>query len=274
MRLSFTKMHGAGNDFVVLDATRTPFALDAAQVRRLADRRLGVGADQVLVVEPARAADADFAYRIFNGESGEEVEQCGNGARCFVRFVREHALSDKPELVVDTMNRRIVLHDADDEERVAVDMDVPAFDGAPLALELDFGGGTAQPDRVDLWLVSMGNPHAIQFVADVEAAPVARQGPAIERHPRFPAGVNAGFAQIVSRHAIRLRVHERGAGETLSCGTGACAAAACAIRIGLADSPVEVQTRGGTLTIEWPGEGHPLVMVGPAETVYEGAIEL
>ncbi len=272
MRQPFTKMHGAGNDFVVLDATRTPFALDAAQIRRLADRHLGVGADQVLVVEPPRAADADFAYRIFNGASGGEVEQCGNGARCFVRFVREHALSDKPELVVDTMNRRLVLHDAE-EGRVAVDMDVPAFDGdAPVGLDL--ATGAAGADHVDVWRVSMGNPHAVQFVADVDAAPVERQGPAIERHPRFPGGVNAGFAQVVSRHALRLRVHERGAGETLSCGTGACAAAACAIRIGLADSPVEVETRGGTLTIEWPGVGHPLVMIGPAETVYEGAIEL
>ena len=286
MRVRFTKMQGAGNDFVVLDGTRARLDLDAAQVRRLGDRRFGVGADQILVVDRATSPGVDFGYRIFNGGSGDEVEHCGNGARCFVRYVRDKGLADKSTLVVETMNRRLELR-LQDDGRVTVDMGAPDFDplhvpfditwlaprasDAGLALwPLELGGGKT----VDVGVVSMGNPHAVQIVADVDAAPVASQGPAIEKHVRFAKGVNAGFMQIVSRASIRLRVWERGAGETLACGTGACAAVAVGIRLGLLDAVVDVATRGGGLTIEWQGGTAPVLMTGPAETVYEGEIEL
>ena len=286
MRVRFTKMQGAGNDFVVLDATRAPLALDDAQMRALADRRFGVGADQILVVEKAPNAEVDFGYRIFNGGSGDEVEHCGNGARCFVRYVRDKGLTDKSTLAVETMNRRLVLRLRDDG-RVTVDMGPPDFDPASLPFDntwaasrstgsgfalwpLELEGGR----KVELALVSMGNPHAVQIVADVDAAPVASDGPRIEKHPRFPRGVNAGFLQVVSRGAVRLRVWERGAGETLACGTGACAAVAAGIRLGLLDPRVDVETRGGRLTIEWKGASAPVLMTGPAETVFEGEIEL
>jgi diaminopimelate epimerase len=286
MRVRFTKMQGAGNDFVVLDATRAPFALDGAQIRRLADRRFGVGADQVLVVENARQPGADFGYRIFNGATGEEVEQCGNGARCFVRFVRERGLTDKTSVVVDTMERRLELSMQPDG-RVTVDMGAPSFD--PLHVPFDTtwlaprvrdGGFPLWPVEigagrtVEVAVVSMGNPHAVQLVADVDSAPVAEQGPLLERHARFARGVNAGFLQVVTRDAARLRVWERGAGETLACGSGACAAVAVGIRLGLFDPRVDVETRGGRLTIEWSGEHAPVWMTGPAETVFEGEIEL
>ena len=290
MRVSFTKMQGAGNDVVVLDATRTPFALNAEQLKKLGDRRFGVGADQILVVEPATRAGADFGYRIFNGADGGEVEHCGNGARCFVRYVREKGLSEKKVLVVDTLNRRLALS-AQPDGRFTVDMGVPDFEathvpfdssglqprepGAGLATwPLEGVGGEPDGGRVDVAVVSMGNPHAVQIVVDVEAAPVATQGPRIEAHRRFAEGVNAGFMQIVSRSAVRLRVYERGAGETLACGTGACAAVAVGIRLGLLDARVDVETRGGTLTIDWPGGNSNLLMTGPAETVFEGEIEL
>jgi diaminopimelate epimerase len=286
MRLRFTKMQGAGNDFVLLDATRAPVDLDPVQLRRLADRRFGVGADQILIVEPSATAGVDFRYRIFNGASGDEVEQCGNGARCFVRFVRGRGLSDKKTLVVETMNRRLELR-AQDDGRVTVDMGAPDFEPlhvpfdttwlAPRSIEsglplwpVEIGEGRT----VTLAVVSMGNPHAVQIVADVDAAPVATHGPLLERHARFARGVNAGFMQVVARDAIRLRVFERGAGETLACGTGACAAVAVGIRLGLLDTKVDVETRGGRLTIEWAGEGAPVLMTGPAETVFEGEIEL
>jgi diaminopimelate epimerase len=285
MRVRFTKMQGAGNDFVVLDATRAPLTLDDAQMRALADRRFGVGADQILVVEKAPNAEVDFGYRIFNGGSGDEVEHCGNGARCFVRYVRDKGLTDKSTLAVETMNRRLVLRLRDDG-RVTVDMGPPDFDPASLPFDntwaasrtesgfalwpLELEGGR----KVELALVSMGNPHAVQIVADVDAAPVASDGPGIEKHPRFPRGVNAGFLQVVSRGAVRLRVWERGAGETLACGTGACAAVAAGIRLGLLDPRVEVETHGGRLTIEWQGGTAPVLMTGPAETVFEGEIEL
>ncbi len=286
MRLRFTKMQGAGNDFVLLDATRAPLDLDAAQLRRLADRRFGVGADQILIVEPSAAPGVDFRYRIFNGASGDEVEQCGNGARCFVRFVRARGLTDKKTLAVETMNRRLELREQADG-RVTVDMGAPDFEPlhvpfdttglAPRSVEsglplwpVELGAGRS----VALAVVSMGNPHAVQVVADVDAAPVATEGPLLERHARFARGVNAGFMQVVARHAIRLRVFERGAGETLACGTGACAAVAVGIRLGLLDAKVDVETRGGRLTIEWSGEGAPVLMTGPAETVFEGEIEL
>jgi diaminopimelate epimerase len=286
MKLRFTKMQGAGNDFVLLDATRAPIALDGAQMRRLADRRFGVGADQVLVVEKSGKPGVDFRYRIFNGASGDEVEQCGNGARCFVRFVREHGLSDKKTLVVETMNRRLELR-AQDDGRVTVDMGAPDFDPAHVPLDITWLAPQGAESGLPLWpielgagrtvevaVVSMGNPHAVQFVAAVDSAPVATQGPLIEKHVRFARGVNAGYLQIVGRDAVRLRVFERGAGETLACGTGACAAVAAGIRLGRLDRRVEVETRGGHLTVEWAGGEAPVLMTGPAETVFEGEIEL
>jgi diaminopimelate epimerase len=286
MRVRFAKMQGAGNDFVVLDATRAPFALDAAQLKTLADRRLGVGADQILVVEKAARPDVDFRYRIFNGGSGDEVEQCGNGARCFVRFVRERGLTDKKTIAVETMNRRLELRQQDDG-RVTVDMGAPDFDPAHVPFDITWLAPRGRDGGLPLWpielgegrtvevaVVSMGNPHAVQIVADVDAAPVAEQGPLIERHVRFARGVNAGFVQVLARDRIRLRVFERGAGETLACGTGACAAVAVGIRLGLLAPRVDVATRGGVLTIEWAGGGAPVLMTGPAETVFEGEIEI
>ncbi|HET6801119.1 MAG TPA: diaminopimelate epimerase [Casimicrobiaceae bacterium] len=269
--LSFTKMEGLGNDFVVIDATRTPFALQPSEIRLLADRRFGVGCDQVLVVEPARG-DADFRYRIFNADGGE-VEQCGNGARCFVVFVREHRLTQRREIRVETAGGLIVPRLEDDGE-VTVDMGVPRFDAASVP----FIGGTGAIDEpldvdgtpVTVSVLSMGNPHAVQRVDDIEAAPVATQGPRIEHHPRFPRRVNAGYMQVVDRATIRLRVHERGAGETLACGTGACAAVVVGRRHGWLDERVRVITRGGNLTIDWAGDGRAVTMKGPARTVFEG----
>ena len=270
-KLRFTKMEGLGNDFVVVDATRTPFALAAADIRRLADRRFGVGCDQMLVVEPAQQG-ADFRYRIFNADGGE-VEQCGNGARCFVVFVREHGLTAKREIRVETAGGLIVPRLEDDGE-VSVDMGVPRF--APGDIPFIGGSGAiVEPldvdgSRIEISAVSMGNPHAVQVVDDVDTAPVATQGPLIERHPRFPARVNAGYMQVVDRATIRLRVFERGAGETLACGTGACAAVVAGRRRGLLDERVLVHTRGGALTIRWAGEGSRVVMKGPARSVFEG----
>ena len=286
MRVRFTKMQGAGNDFVLLDATRAPLDLSLAQMQKLADRRFGVGADQVLVVEPARHVGIDFGYRIFNGGSGDEVEHCGNGARCFVRYAREHGLTDKTTLVVETMNRRLELRMRADG-RVTVDMGAPDFDPAHLYFDTTWLAPRAADAGLPLWplelgeglrvevaLVSMGNPHAVQIVADVDAAAVGAHGPRVEKHVHFARGVNAGFMQIVSRQAIRLRVFERGAGETLACGTGACAAVAVGIRLGLLDAEVEVETHGGMLDIEWQGGTSTVLMTGPAETVFEGEIEL
>ena len=263
--IAFTKMQGAGNDFVVLDATRAPFALSRDQLRRLADRHFGVGCDQVLVVEPATRPGADFRYRIFNADGGE-VEQCGNGARCFVKFVHGKGLTQKREIRVETPGGMIAPRLEDDGE-VSVDMGPPQLE-SPLVQPLEVAG-----TRVELAILSMGNPHAVQLVAEVEAAPVATQGPLLERHRRFPQRVNAGYMQVVDRHAIRLRVFERGAGETLACGTGACAAAVSGIARGLLDSPVRVQMRGGTLTIAWAGGDNAVWMKGPAKTVFEGSIE-
>ena len=272
MKLRFTKMHGLGNDFVVLDGIAQKVDLTAAQYRRLADRRLGVGCDQVLVVERATRPDVDFRYRIFNADGGE-VEQCGNGARCFVNFVRDHGYTRAKRIRVETSGGIIVPEVVDGGE-VTVDMGVPRF--APA--EIPFAGGTeavVQPidvegEAVAITAVSMGNPHAVQAVADVDRAPVLTQGPRLEHHPRFPQRVNAGYMQVVDRATIRLRVWERGAGETLACGTGACAAAVAGILRGLLDSPVRVETRGGWLTIGWPGPGASVTMTGPATTVFEG----
>jgi len=264
--IAFTKMEGAGNDFVVLDATRAPFALSREQVRRLADRHFGVGCDQVLVVEQASRPEADFRYRIFNADGGE-VEQCGNGARCFVKFVHGKGLTGKREIRVETLGGMIAPRLEEDGE-VSVDMGPPRLE-SPLVQPLEVDG-----TRVELAILSMGNPHAVQLVADVEAAPVATQGPLLERHKRFPQRVNAGYMQVVDRHSIRLRVFERGAGETLSCGTGACAAAVSGIARGLLQSPVRVQTRGGTLTIAWAGGDNAVWMKGPAKSIFDGTIDL
>ncbi len=271
-RLFFTKMQGLGNDFVVLDATRDGIDLDAAAIRRLADRHFGVGCDQVLLVEKPARSDADFRYRIFNAD-GEEVEQCGNGARCLLKFVRAHGLTDKRTIRVETAGGIIEPSLADDGQ-VTVDMGRPVFRPA----EIPYIGGSesvVEPFELDgetimVSVLGLGNPHAVQQVEDIGAAPVTSQGPRIEMHPRFPNRVNAGYMQVVDRVNIRLRVWERGAGETLSCGTGACAAAVAGIRRRLIDSPVRVATRGGVLTIAWEGGGSPVMMTGPAETVFEG----
>ena len=280
MKLSFSKMQGAGNDFVVLDATRQPIALNASQVRHLADRRFGVGADQVLLVEPAPSPDVDFRYRIFNNTGGE-VEHCGNGARCFLRYVRDKGLTQKNTVRVQTVNRVLELHQQDDG-RVTVDMGAPDFE--PHQIPFDTAGLKARREGLmDFWavapefelgVVSMGNPHAVQRVSDVETAAVASDGPLVEQHARFAQQVNAGFMQVLSRQAIKLRVYERGAGETLACGTGACAAVAVGIRAGWLGPRVDVQTRGGLLTIEWAGEESPVKMTGPAEFVFDGEITL
>ena len=292
MQLRFTKMEGAGNDFVMLDGTGAPLALSEAQVRRLADRRFGIGADQVLVVERSATPGVDFRYRIYNGGSGDEVEQCGNGARCFARFVRARGLTDKRTLRVETSSSLLELR-LQDDGRVTVDMGAPMFEAArvpfdPSGLEADSveAAGAASGDGFALWpldvgdqtvdvvVLSMGNPHAVHIVESVDSAPVESLGPSIERDPRFPNGVNVGFMQIVDRGHIRLRVHERGAGETLACGTGACAAVVAGIRLGLLDRSVEVEARGGRLTIEWPDSAASVLMTGPATTVFEGEIEL
>lgn len=283
VKLRFTKMQGAGNDFVMLNGIAQPFALDRDRLRRLADRRFGVGADQILVVERAARAGVDFRYRIFNADGGE-VEQCGNGARCFVKFVRDQKLTDRAVIRVETRGGIIEPRlEADGE--VTVDMGAPRFE--PAQIPFDAHGLVARAAHGErLWpltvaggerwvgVVSMGNPHAVQIVDDVETAPVATEGPQIEQHPRFAQRVNAGYLQVVDRHAIRLRVWERGVGETLACGTGACAAVVSGIRRGELDSPVAVHTRGGRLRIAWQGDAHPVLMTGPAEKVFEGEIEL
>jgi diaminopimelate epimerase len=284
MKLRFTKMHGAGNDFVVLDATRTPLALSPPQLRHLADRRFGVGADQILVVEGSSTPGIDFRYRIFNSDGGE-VEQCGNGSRCFVRYVREHGLTDQRTIRVETVNNVLELREQDDG-RVTVDMNRPIFELAQVPFDAqglaprELHGFALWPlalgdgDTVEVAVLSMGNPHAVQRVSDIERAPVAAEGPQIESHERFPRRVNAGFMEVVSRDHIRLRVYERGAGETLACGTGACAAVVAGIRLGWLDHKVDVDMRGGRLTVEWAGGDAPVLMTGPAQTVFEGEIEL
>jgi diaminopimelate epimerase len=308
MRLPFTKMQGAGNDFVVLDGTRAPLALSPAQLRHLGDRRLGVGADQILLVERSATPGVDFGYRIFNGATGNEVQHCGNGARCFVRFVHDKGLTTKRSVRVQTVNRVLELHLADDG-RVTVDMGPPSL----VHAEIPFDGSGLKPrseGEFELWplagtevaVLSMGNPHAVLRVADVDTAPVATLGPRIETHARFAQRVNVGFLQVLSRSEVRLRVFERDAGETLACGTGACAAVVAGVLLGWLDRRVEVHTRGGDLLIEWPHAEAPadasaddgydergdapraapaaeapdasVRMTGPATTVFEGEIEL
>ncbi|MFL9870124.1 diaminopimelate epimerase [Paraburkholderia megapolitana] len=285
MKLKFTKMHGAGNDFVVLDGITQPLDLTATQVRALADRHFGIGADQLLLVEKPTIDGVDFRYRIYNCDGGE-VEHCGNGARCFVKFVRDAGLTDKSSVRVQVQNGIITLTMQANGE-VVVDMGSPIFEPARVPFDASGLDGRREGDDT-LWpldvngatrwisAVSMGNPHAVQVVDDTEAFAVATDGPIIEHHPRFPQRVNAGFMQIVGRREINLRVYERGAGETLACGTGACAAVAAGIRRGLLDSPVTVHTHGGALTISWDRtqNGAPLLMAGPAVTVFAGEIEL
>jgi diaminopimelate epimerase len=287
MHIRFTKMQGAGNDFVVLDETRGRLGLSTAQYRWLADRHFGVGADQILTVRPAPAPDIDFEYVIHNAD-GAEVEQCGNGARCFARYVRERGFTDKDRLRVQTLGG-VIEPQLTADGRVTVDMGSPVFDLPRIPFDpagllpvplgdwqqwpLDLSGpGLAA--TVLIAVLSMGNPHAVQLVDDVDAAPVLVQGPLIEHHPRFARRVNAGFMQVQDRANIRLRVWERGAGETLACGTGACAAVVAGIRLGLLDARVNVQTHGGLLSIEWAGGASTVRMTGPASTVFEGEIDV
>jgi diaminopimelate epimerase len=287
MRLRFSKMQGAGNDFVVLDETRGRLSLTTAQYRQLADRHFGVGADQILSVRPSPAPGIDFEYVIHNADGGE-VEQCGNGARCFARYVADKGRAQGDRIRVQTLSG-VIEPRLNADGRVTVDMGRPVFDlaavpfvAAGLSPHRDGAwekwhlalGTYAESDIVAVAVLSMGNPHAVQEVKDVDHAPVTRQGPQIEHHPRFPKRVNAGFMEILDRRSIKLRVWERGAGETLACGTGACAAVVAGIRLGQLDARVDVQTRGGLLTIEWAGGDAPVLMTGPAVTVFEGEIEL
>jgi len=281
MRIRFTKMHGAGNDFVVLDETRERLNLSTAQYRFLADRHFGVGADQILSVRPAPQADVDFEYLIHNADGGE-VEQCGNGSRCFVRFVREQGLTEKTQVRVKVHGGLIVLNELPDG-RVRVDMGPPVLDVPQVPFDANYAKAIqantwqltlSNGDTPQVGVVSMGNPHAVQLVEDITTSAVLTQGPLIEHHPAFPHRVNAGFMQIMSRGEVRLRVFERGAGETLACGTGACAAVVTGIRWGLLDEQVLVHTRGGDLSIAWAGEGHSVWMTGPAVTVFRGEIDI
>ncbi|KZT15725.1 diaminopimelate epimerase [Acidovorax sp. GW101-3H11] len=288
MQIRFTKMQGAGNDFVVLDETQGRLGLSAAQYRFLADRHFGVGADQILTVRPSPAEGIDFEYVIHNADGGE-VEQCGNGARCFARFVHDKGLTGKDQIRVQTQSG-VIAPRLTADGRVTVDMGRPEFD--PAKVPFDASGlvpvaqglgqkwplppdGKALSAIVLVAIVSMGNPHAVQLVDNVDTAPVQETGPLIESHPRFPQRVNAGYLQIVDRAHVRLRVFERGVGETLACGTGACAAVAAGIRLGLLDPEVQVDTRGGRLTIAWSGqEADSVFMTGPATTVFEGQIDI
>ena len=287
MQISFTKMQGAGNDFVVLDETKHRLKLSTAHYRFLADRHFGIGADQILTVRPSPAPGIDFEYVIHNAD-GAEVEQCGNGARCFARFVRDQGLTDKDRLRVQTLGG-VIEPQLTPDGRVTVNMGAPVF----ALADIPFDSHGLAPQASGSWekwtlahteqamlapvfvaLVSMGNPHAVQVVDDVDTAPVLAQGPWIEHHPCFPKRVNAGFMQVIDRRHIRLRVYERGAGETLACGTGACAAVVAGVRLGLLDPRVDVQTRGGTLTISWADEASPVMMTGPAMSVFRGEITL
>jgi diaminopimelate epimerase len=275
MELRFTKMHGLGNDFVVFDAISQSVALTPEQYRFVADRHFGVGCDQILLVERS-SGDADFRYRIFNSD-GSEVEQCGNGARCFVRFVHDKGLTDKKQIRVETKSG-IIVPRLEDDGQVTVDMGAPRFVPADIPFLTDKQATTyllsVGAKIVEISALSMGNPHAVQVVDNVERAPVAHDGPLVEGHPSFPQRVNAGFMQVVDRGHIKLRVYERGAGETLACGTGACAAVVAGITRGLLDHRVRVTTRGGDLTIGWAGDRHPVLMTGPAVSVFEGVLRL
>lgn len=276
MRLEFTKMQGVGNDFVVLDAVHQRVSLDPTLARRIADRHFGVGCDQILVIEPARNANTDFYYRIYNAD-GNEVQHCGNGARCFLKYVRDHGLTTKSELRVETL-AGVIVPKLEADGQVTVDMGAPEFAPEKIPFAADRQAPTYRLEvdgrPVEISALSMGNPHAVQLVDDVDLAPVQTQGPLIERHPCFPERVNAGYMEVVDRHHIKLRVYERGAGETLACGTGACAAVVAGIARGYLESPVTVRARGGSLAIAWAGGRQSVMMTGPAETVFEGAIDI
>lgn len=276
MLVRFTKMHGLGNDFVVLDLVTQRIKLNPSIVRKLGDRNFGVGFDQLLIVEPPTTPDVDFRYRIYNSD-GSEVENCGNGARCFAKFVRDKRLTGKDEIAVETANGRAVLKIREDRQ-VEVDMGAPRLNPADVPFEADTAAAT-YPIEVDgetyeISAVSMGNPHGVLVVDDVDTAPVEVLGPQLEPHARFPQKANIGFMQIVSRSEICLRVYERGAGETKACGTGACAAVVAGIQRGLLDSTVKAQLTGGELEISWTGGDAPVIMTGPATTVFEGQIFL
>jgi diaminopimelate epimerase len=276
MQLEFTKMHGLGNDFIVIDAINQSVSLTGEQVRLLADRHLGIGCDQLLLVEKATSGEADFRYRIYNADGGE-AGQCGNGARCFMRFVHEQGLSDKSELQVETAGGPLLLIREDDGQ-ITVNMGIPRLQPGEIPFDAP-AFATRYPLQVadqelEIAAVSMGNPHAVLLVDDIDSAPLAELGPAIENHPRFPQRVNAGFMQIVDRHTIRVRVYERGAGETLACGSGACAAVVAGRLWEQLDACVKVFLNGGELMVSWRGEGEPVMMTGPATTVYQGHIEL
>jgi len=276
MQLEFTKMHGLGNDFVVIDAINQAVSLQPEQVRQLADRHFGVGCDQLLLVEPATAREADFRYRIFNADGGE-VEQCGNGARCFMRFVHDQGLTDKPELCIETRAGLLQLT-LEDDGQITVDMGEPRLKPADIPFEAAAYAPsyplTVDGREIEIAAVSMGNPHAIVQVDDVEQAPVATLGPAIEGHARFPRGANAGFMQIIDMETIRLRVYERGAGETLACGSGACAAMVVGRLQDQLAARVKVILNGGHLVVSWAGSGSRVYMTGPATRVFQGRIEL
>ena len=276
MLLKFTKMHGAGNDFVVIDLITQRYRLRPQDVRRIADRRFGVGCDQVLAVEAPNTPQADFRYRIFNADGGE-VEHCGNGARCFARFVRDRKLTSKRVITVETAAGIIELR-VRGRENVEVSMGIPVFEPADIPFNAprraDSYPLSVAGNELEIGALAIGNPHAVLRVDDVAAAPVSTLGPLIESHADFPRRVNAGFMQVLDPHHIRLRVYERGAGETLACGTGACAAVVAGIARGLLESPVRVDTRGGELSIAWEGSGRPVLMTGPAVTVFKGEIEV
>jgi diaminopimelate epimerase len=276
MTLNFTKMHGLGNDFVVIDAINQPVSLTPQRVRQLADRHFGIGCDQLLLVEAATTAEADFRYRIYNADGGE-VEQCGNGARCFMRFVHDQGLTDKSRLQVETLGGPLQLIQQADG-RITVNMGVPRLEPADIPFVAPGRENTYVLDvldrHIEIAALSMGNPHAVLQVDDIESAPVASMGPAIENHPRFPARANVGFMQVVDNGCIRLRVFERGAGETLACGSGACAAVVAGRLWERLSESVKVVLNGGELVVSWTGEGQPVLMTGPATTVYQGRIEL
>ena len=271
--LSFTKMHSLGNDFVLLDGVRRPFHLGRDHIQHLADRHRGIGCDQLIVAEPGRNG-ADFSIRIFNTD-GSQAEQCGNGARCFAKFLHDEGLTDQTRLVVDTGSRLIQL-EIEDDWQVVVDMGAPGFEPGALPFDAQDEANVYQLDvageTVEISAISLGNPHAVLLVDDVDTAPVERLGPAIERHSRFPQRTNVGFACPITRSKIRLRVWERGVGETLACGSGACAAAVACHRLGWIDEEIEVELPGGIASVRWPGQG-PVFLRGPAVTVYRGEID-
>lgn len=281
MRLKFSKMHGLGNDFVVIDAISQSVRLSPERIRYIADRHFGIGCDQILLVEIPESSAVDFRYRIFNSD-GSEVENCGNGARCFARFVRDRKLTGKKLIKVETAGGIIELNVQDDEQ-VSVNMGVPRLNPEQIPFigenKTSLVRALTYPlpvagNQLQISAVSMGNPHAVLLVDDVKTAEVEKLGPLVERHAQFPARVNAGFMQVISRDEINLRVYERGAGETLACGTGACAAVVAGRLRGLLNDKVKVNLPGGSLRIEWPDESSPVMMTGPAEFVFHGQIKL